>query len=71
VDLDDEGHARATSYFLVLTAVGLDHWGTYRDRLVRLEGRWRFAERAAHVEGSAPGSWAEGRRPGGSFARPG
>ncbi len=64
IDLDDEDHARAVSYFLALTAVGLDHWGTYRDRLVRVGGRWRFAERAAHVEGSAEGSWAEGRRGG-------
>ena len=66
VDLEDEGHAGAVSYFLALTAVGLDHWGTYRDRLERVDGRWCFAERSAHVEGSAPGSWAEGRRAGGS-----
>jgi uncharacterized protein (TIGR02246 family) len=62
IDLDDEDHARAVSYFLALTAVGLDHWGTYRDRLERIDGRWRFAERTARVEGSAPGSWAESRR---------
>jgi uncharacterized protein (TIGR02246 family) len=70
VDLEDEDHAGAVSYFLALTAVGLDHWGTYRDRLERSDGRWRFAERAARVEGSAPGSWAEGRRAGRPLADP-
>jgi len=53
--------ARATSYFLAVTAAGPDHWGRYRDRLIRVGDRWRFAERTATVEGHAPGSWAEVR----------
>ena len=53
---------RATSYFLAVTAAGPDHWGLYRDRLVRSGGGWRFAHRATVVEGWAPGSWAEARR---------
>jgi hypothetical protein len=53
--------ARATSYFLAVTAVGPDHWGRYRDRLARVGDEWRFTERAAAVEGHAPGSWAEAR----------
>lgn len=53
--------ARATSYFLAVTAVGPDHWGRYRDRLVRVGDEWRFTEREASVEGHAPGSWAEAR----------
>jgi SnoaL-like domain len=53
--------ARATSYFLAVTAAGPDHWGRYRDRLARVGGEWRFTEREAAVEGHAPGSWAEAR----------
>jgi uncharacterized protein (TIGR02246 family) len=70
VDLDGERHGRAVSYFLALTGTGLDHWGTYRDRLERTGGGWRFAERTAHVDGAAPGSWAEGRRRDGPPAPP-
>jgi SnoaL-like domain len=54
--------ARATSYFLAMTASGVDHWGVYRDRLVRVDDRWLFAHRLVTVEGAAPGSWAEARR---------
>jgi len=54
--------ARATSYFLAVTAIGPDHWGRYRDRLARVGDEWRFTQRAATVEGHAPGSWAEARR---------
>ena len=53
--------ARATSYFLAVTAAGPDHWGRYRDRLARVGDEWRFIERVAAVEGHAPGSWAETR----------
>ena len=53
--------ARATSYFLAVTAAGPDHWGHYRDRLARAGDEWRFTEREATVEGQAPGSWAEAR----------
>jgi ketosteroid isomerase-like protein len=46
--------ADVSSYFLVLTAVGVDHWGRYRDRLVRAEdGQWRFEHRLAVVDGHA------------------
>ncbi len=48
--------ARATSYFLVLTSIGPDHWGRYRDVLVPDEGRWRFRHRYVAVDGHAPGS---------------
>jgi hypothetical protein len=48
--------ATAESYFLALGEHGLDHWGRYRDRLVRREGCWVFAERRVRVDGRAPGS---------------
>jgi len=66
VDLVGRDEARATCYFLAVTGAGPDHWGTYRDRLVRVGSGWRFAERVATVEGTAASSWAAerlGRRP--------
>jgi hypothetical protein len=62
VDLTSATSARATSYFLAVTGIGPDHWGVYRDELVRDRAGWRFDRRAAIVEGYAPGSWAEARR---------
>jgi SnoaL-like protein len=62
VDFPSRTEARATSYFLAITALGPDHWGRYRDRLVRVGDEWRFARRAAAVDGWAPGSWAAQRR---------
>ena len=56
IDLVDADHATGRLYFKVLTDAGLDHWGRYVDRYVRLDGRWRFAERVVTTEGYAPGS---------------
>ena len=49
------GRASATSYFFVVTEVGPDHWGTYRDTLMRddASGDWLFTERKVAVEGRA------------------
>jgi uncharacterized protein (TIGR02246 family) len=63
IDLTSRTAAHATSYFLAITATGPDHWGLYRDELVHDGAHWRFARRAAVVEGRAPGSWAERRDP--------
>ena len=41
---------------LAVTERGPDHWGHYRDRLVRRDGRWLFAERHVRVDGRSPGS---------------
>jgi hypothetical protein len=58
IDVDvTSGRATATSYFFVLTEIGPDHWGTYRDELLRddTSGNWLFSERNVTVEGrSAP-----------------
>ena len=62
VDLTSRTSARATCYFLAITGSGPDHWGLYRDELVHDGTQWRFARRAAVVEGRAPGSWAEARQ---------
>jgi hypothetical protein len=45
-----------------VTDRGVDHWGRYRDDLVRAGDVWRFAHRHVRTDGSAPGSWVEGRR---------
>lgn len=60
--VEHRDEVQATSYFLAITASGLDHWGAYRDRLVRVDDRWLFAHRRAIVEGAGPGTWAEARR---------
>jgi SnoaL-like domain len=49
--------AETTAYFLVLTPAGPDHWGRYRDVLVRREDRWLFEHRLAAVDAGPPGSW--------------
>jgi ketosteroid isomerase-like protein len=61
IDIEDADHARARSYFLAVTDRGPDHWGRYRDELVRAGDRWRFALRRVRTDGSAPGSWAASR----------
>lgn len=59
IDVGDECHAQGRCYYQVLTDTGLDHWGRYRDRYVRLDGVWRFADRFVTVDGRREGSWAE------------
>jgi ketosteroid isomerase-like protein len=54
IDLDvTAGRAHASSYFFVVTEIGPDHWGTYRDTLARDDstGRWLFTERTVTVDG--------------------
>lgn len=57
IDLVSPDDARATSYFLAITAAGPDHWGMYRDELHQVDGRWLFARREAIPEGAAPSGW--------------
>ncbi|MEZ5137505.1 MAG: nuclear transport factor 2 family protein [Acidimicrobiales bacterium] len=58
IDLLDTTAAEVRSYFCVLTDIGVDHWGTYRDRveLDHADGTWRFASRTVRVLGRAPAS---------------
>jgi hypothetical protein len=51
--------ATARSYFSVITDIGLDHWGTYRDRLAPTPDgdRWRFTQRTVKTDGHTPGSF--------------
>lgn len=44
--------ARGVAYYLVMRSHGVDHWGVYRDRYVRVDGRWLFADRQTSRGGS-------------------
>lgn len=57
IDLTDQANARGRLYFVVMTNIGVDHWGTYRDLYRRgIDGRWRFARRSVAVDGRSPNS---------------
>jgi hypothetical protein len=57
IDFDGEDEARTSSYFEVITDIGLDHWGRYRDRFVPSGDRWLIAERSVKTDGYTPGSY--------------
>ncbi len=54
IDVLDRAHARGRSYFLVLTAHGLDHWGRYVDEYEPRDGDWRITRRRALSDGHVP-----------------
>jgi hypothetical protein len=56
IDLIDESRATGRSYYQVLTAIGLDHWGRYIDEYRTVDGTWRFARRRVTVDGRNPES---------------
>ncbi len=56
IELLGASEARARSYFLVLTEIGLDHWGQYRDHLVCVGGSWLLRHRRVLTEGASPSS---------------
>lgn len=58
IELDSPTTADVRSYFCVYTDIGADHWGTYRDHVMRdpVEGRWQFQRRTVRVTGSSPQS---------------
>lgn len=57
IEVAGRAAATARSYFVVLTDVGVDHWGRYRDALVPDGDRWRFTRRTVRTEGRTPGGW--------------
>ena len=48
--------ATARSYFAVYSNIGLDHSGTYDDRLAYIETCWRFVHRRVRIDWQAEGS---------------
>jgi uncharacterized protein (TIGR02246 family) len=66
IDIEPDGPdaADGTVYFLAVLPDGLDHWGRYRDRIVRTDDGWRFRHRLVHIEGARPSSTATPHLPG-------
>jgi hypothetical protein len=62
IDLQDATHATASSYFLAITEHGPDHWGRYRDQLVRIGDRWLFRHRRVRADGHSQHSWRATRK---------
>ena len=56
IDVAGPEAATAACYFFVVTERGPDHWGRYRDRLIRAGERWLFHHRRVRTDGYAPGS---------------
>lgn len=48
--------AHVSSYFTVVTHIGLDHFGRYRDTLVPAEGTWLISHRKVSTDWVAPNS---------------
>ncbi len=59
------GHARVQSYFTVVTHIGLDHYGRYRDLLVPQGDTWLIKHRKVSTDWAAPDS-AMARQPSGA-----
>lgn len=55
IGFDDERTGHGRSYFVVITHVGLDHWGTYVDRY-RRDDVWKITRRKVRVDGRSPSS---------------
>jgi len=62
IDVTSASTARASSYFVVVTGAGVDHWGRYRDDLAPDGDHWLFAPRLVRTDGTIPGGWADSRR---------
>lgn len=59
VEPQPDGTAETYACFAWIGTKGLDHWGTYRDIAVQVDGSWRFRRRRAICEGHVPGSPVE------------
>jgi hypothetical protein len=49
-------HAQVSSYFTVITHIGLDHLGRYRDTVVPDGDTWRIKHRKVSTDWTAPNS---------------
>jgi hypothetical protein len=49
-------HARVASYFTVVTEIGLDHYGRYRDAYIPVGDEWLIKHRLVSTDWLAPNS---------------
>lgn len=56
IEPHSDGGAATYACFQLIGSRGLDHWGTYRDDVVKADVGWRFARRKVKVEGHVPNS---------------
>jgi hypothetical protein len=57
ISMGQDGIVRSTCYFTAFNADAPDHWGAYRDTLVKTGGSWVFEERSVEMTGSEPTGW--------------
>jgi hypothetical protein len=62
IDVVDEHTMRARSYYLVLVAHGLDHWGRYLDEFGVVDGEWRITHRRELTDAVFEGAWGSRMR---------
>ena len=60
IDVLDETHAKARSYYLFLTVHGLDHWGRYLDEFAPVDGTWLITHRREMTDAAFAGGWGAG-----------
>ncbi|MGE3691671.1 MAG: nuclear transport factor 2 family protein [Novosphingobium sp.] len=67
IEVSGPDSARARTYWHVMTNIGPDHAGIYRDTFRRVDGEWLIAERRVKTEWAADNSLMvpAGSRPGG------
>jgi SnoaL-like domain len=58
IDFLSETAARVRSYYQVVSAAGLDHWGRYLDEFGVVDGEWLIVRRTITTEGVDPDGWA-------------
>jgi hypothetical protein len=56
IELTGPDTAKARTFFMVVTDIGLDHSGVYTDRLVRQGDRWLFGSRVIALDWRSPDS---------------
>lgn len=56
IELTSAQAAKVRTYWLVITAIGLDHSGYYDDRFLRVDGAWLIAYRRPRTLWTSPHS---------------
>jgi hypothetical protein len=56
IELTSERTAKVRTYWLVITAIGVDHSGYYDDRFSRIDGAWLIAYRKPRTLWTSPAS---------------